>query len=208
MFLLYQKKYKTFPEEAAIDGQVFHINADFRNILRILSLVDDIYIPDDKKFDKLKEWFYDSELPEDIITDDATCAFVDFLKTSDTSAVNLNDFFDDTDDKEQQFCYNFDAGEIYAGFLSAYGIDLIDVDFLHWYKFKILLDNLPPESAFKRKIELRFMDLSIFSSEARKFTELSYAKNSVQIPARIAQTNEESQETQEFNNIWGKAGNK
>jgi len=120
-------------------------------------------------------------------------------------------------DQEPQFCFDFDAGEIYAGFLSEYGIDLTGVNFLHWYKFKTLLENLSPESAFKRKIELRFMDLSGFETVngGRKFNELAAAKEAVQLPEKQtaasfqnrAWEQQNLQNINEFNEIWGKAGN-
>ena len=232
--ILYQKKDKVFPESIKINDNLYNINADFRNILRIFDMFKDGNITEYKKIEKLKRWFFeDSEedslslslsLPEDIsrevIAEIITDCFIGFVggQTPDGYAATpfqkgaLGDIDEAEYKSERQFCYNFDAGEIYAGFLCEYGIDLIDIEFLHWYKFKILLDNLSPESAFKKKIELRFMDLSGFqdnSDGGRKFTELARAKESVQIPGYLEKTEQTNQlqEIKEFNEIWGKAGN-
>lgn len=207
MFLLYQKKYKTYPEEVAAGGFIYHINADFRNILRICEMIDDENIPDNKKINKLKEWFFEYDAPEYGIVE----IFVDFFSTGmGMGDIKISKEYAFTAGEEQQFCYNFDAKEIYAGFLSEYGIDLIEADFLHWYKFRVLLDNLSPESAFKRKVELRFMDLNnLTAGNGRKFAELARAKEAVQLPERKNKTNENQQDIQnidEFMEIWGKAG--
>ncbi|MCL2816683.1 MAG: bacteriophage Gp15 family protein [Oscillospiraceae bacterium] len=207
MFLLYQKKYKTYPETIEIDGSIYHINADFRNILRIFDMIDNEDIPVSKKFRKLKEWFFECDLPENISGETGAEAFIDFVDV-ERNAETFTEYVLVNEEFEKQFCYNFDAEEIYAGFISEYGIDLVDVEFLHWYKFRILLENLPPESAFKRKVELRLMDLNNLSAgNGRKFAELERAKESVQLPVRNPQAREDLQVTKEFNEIWGKAGN-
>lgn len=210
MFLLYQKKEKVYPESINIDGDLYSINADFRNILRIFDMLGEKNISGYRKIKKLTDWFFEDGLPENIPPEIIIDAFIVFLDTqtpvsdavADTPFQKGASGHKDEDEEQEkdgrQFCYNFDAKEIYAGFISQYGIDLICVDFLHWYKFKILLDNLSPDSAFKKKIELRFMDLS-----GNKSTELALAKESVQLPPDITQM----QEIKEFNEIWGKAGN-
>ena len=214
MFLLYQKKDKVYPETVLIDGKLYSINAGFKNILRIFDLLDDENIPEHKKIFKLREWFFNDVLPENISRETIADVFIEFLRMNDDLDDEQND-----DERErdvegavpyiQQFCYNFDAEEIYAGFFSEYNIDLIDVD-IHWYKFKILLVNLSPESAFKRKIELRFMDLNLDGGRPHGAAPtLARAKESVQLPVRNAKSStglQEIKEIEEFNEIWGKAG--
>ena len=199
MFLLYRKKYKIYPEQITVGENLYNINADFRNILRIFDMLEEKDIPEIKKLDLLARWFC-GDMPVEYISE----AFIDFINMKNTEKSDEVS----EEEGEQQFCYNFDAKEIYAGFLSEYNIDLIDIDFLHWYKFKILLENLSPESAFKRKIELRFMDLGEVSG-GRRFTELANAKESVQLPMREVKTQEvqDLKNIEEFNEIWGKAGN-
>jgi|GEM_PF-1182724 len=212
MFLLYQKKYKTYPEEIFIDGKIFHINADFRNILRIFGMISDVNIPENKKLSKLKEWFFDGESGESIeyISNDILSeVFIGFFRMN--REIYDESEYSDEYENTRQFCYDFDAEEIYADFLREYNIDLIEVDFLHWYKFKILLGNLSAESMFRKKIELRFMDLSKFqdnSDGGRRFIELAKAKDTVKLPVFYHdEISEDLQEIKEFNEIWGKAGN-
>ena len=52
-----------------------------------------------------------------------------------------------------------DAGCIYASFLQAYGIDLTETPFLHWWAFAALLENLPEGTPMAQRMHLRTMDL-------------------------------------------------
>jgi len=200
---------------------LYPINADFRNILRIFDMLDNENIAEEKKIGLIIKWFFEyfDFFEDENITHDkydkAVEIFINFINTSSEKREHFvsdsdNDF--ESEENERQFCYNFDAEEIYAGFLSEYNIDLIDVGFLHWYKFKILLDNLSPESAFKKKIELRFMDLSGFHDNSRVFNKLIKAKEAVQLPMRFVEIDTGLDanlvEIKEFNEIWGKAGEK
>jgi hypothetical protein len=205
--LLYQRKRKAFPEMIALGGKSYAVNMDFRNILRIFALSGDGNIPADKKYAKITEWFFEDGAPPDSVLGN-----LDFLEMISPLFNKGGGGGGDQDEQDEpQFCYDFDAHEIYAGFLSEYGIDLISVDFLHWHKFRILLENLSPESAFKRKIELRFADLSGHENNGG----LIRAKEAVQLPQyrqEIQNTDksdesDEFDEFDEFNEIWGKAGN-
>lgn len=41
--------------------------------------------------------------------------------------------------------YEIDSDYIYAAFMSQYGIDLVDIEYLHWHKFLALLKGLKEE---------------------------------------------------------------
>jgi hypothetical protein len=209
---LYGGKDKIFPEMIQMGGEYFAINADFRNILRILALIKDKNVHGIKKIRKICEWFFESKESEKISGIDANTiikSFGDFVNqenavTSDLYAgeETLNQGQNGGYPEIQQFCYEFDGEEIYVSFLSEYNIDLIDVDFLHWYKFRILLSNLSSESAFKKKIALRFLDLSMITRGKKEFSELLKIKESIQLPYEYS--DEEERELQDFRNFWEK----
>ena len=56
--------------------------------------------------------------------------------------------------------YEYDSNYIYAAFLAQYGIDLIDIEYLHWFKFKALFTSLSEECEFMKIVGYRAMDLS------------------------------------------------
>ena len=218
---LYSAKARVFPDFVDIGGVKFPIDADFRNILKILAMMKDKNITDMQKVYKMREWFVgESNESDDSIEGsetadifDAAKAFGKFLRCDNSlndgsnqgqNGQNLQNAQNDTsavvEADEPQFCYEFDACEIYASFLSEYNIDLIECEYLHWYKFRILLDNLSETSAFKRKIALRFMDINEFSRDKSKFSDIVRAWQSVQLP--VVYSDEEMRERQEFEAFW------
>ena len=50
--------------------------------------------------------------------------------------------------------YDIDANYIFAAFLQAYGIDLIETD-LHWHKFQALIDALPEQTMMTKIMQYR-----------------------------------------------------
>ncbi len=55
--------------------------------------------------------------------------------------------------------YEHDGGYIYAAFLAQYGVDLCDIPYLHWWKFKAMLDGLTEEHVFTKIIGYRTMEI-------------------------------------------------
>ena len=221
-FLLYQKRDKNFPASIEIpglrlnglnglNGKKFDIDADFRNILRIFAMLKDYDIPERKRIDTLIRWFFVSDLSDILYeySENIIKTFVNFINPEENRYAGENNEDNEAEANEKEhgeytgngrlFCYDFDAGEIYAGFISEYGIDLIDADspnyvrHMHWYKFKILLANLSSDSMFKKKIELRFLDLSRFTGKA--LAEMTRAKESVQLPEEYAEYTEYTEYT-------------
>ena len=233
-FLLYQRRGKNFPDyieyisaggRESKEVKRFEINPDFRNILRIFAMLKDCEIPENKRIDLLLQWFY-IEPPDlsDISSGVLLQAFADFVNPNSNNNSDNGNNFDSDNGGEQRFCYDFDAEEIFAGFISEYNIDLTETastQYMHWYKFRILLANLSADSAFRKKIELRFMDLNGLSGLSGKMlADISAAKDAVQIPPSDGELNnlnnlselseleklEYYKQLEEFENVWGKVG--
>ena len=203
--ILYQKREKIFPSHTEIDGNLYLINPDYRNILRIFAILKDKKVPEEKRVGKLVQWFFADDKKTELPYETAIKSFTDFInpqsgKNENTAKRFMPEHSDDDGEKEKRFDYDYDAEEIYSGFMSEYNIDLVEVDFLHWYKFRILLGNLSGESAFRKKIELRFMDLSHFNGKA--LADASAAKESVQLPPEYSE--DELREFAEFDSLWGR----
>lgn len=138
------------PETVEVDGSAFAINASYRNILRILAMLQDDEVVESHKPAMLCKWFYDVT-PFNV--DAAITAFMDFLHRGDLPK--------DTDSsRPQTFDYEQDAPDIYASFMSLYGIDLLETD-MHWWRFSALLDGaFRTDCALSEKVKLRTVDAS------------------------------------------------
>lgn len=67
-------------------------------------------------------------------------------------------------DKEIMYDYNIDRQRISAAFLSEYGFNPWERDYLHWWEFKAMFEGLLGLT-FKRVCEVRTMDLTDLKGE-------------------------------------------
>ena len=66
------------------------------------------------------------------------------------------------------FDYAFDAPYLYAAFQECYGLDLLEIPYLHWWKFKWLLNGLPEDCGLMRRVGIRTADLSQIKSKEER----------------------------------------
>jgi len=174
-FSLSYSKEKVFPgrvKDAA--GEYYVINADFRNILKIIRLFGDSKVLDAQKYLLGCKWFYADGMPD---ISEAVTLMTKFMYRHEKGG-------DEGKKTPPQFDYEFDAEEIYTSFLLDYKVDLVEVDFLHWYKFQIMLMNLSAESPFFNKIKLRFADLKDYKGDS--LAKVTRAKRMVQLPVKYS----------------------
>ena len=70
------------------------------------------------------------------------------------------------------FDYDQDDGYIFAAFLEQYGVDLEQVQDLHWWKFKAMFDALRPDCLFSKIVEWRSTDLTqVKDPKEKKFIQ-------------------------------------
>lgn len=70
--------------------------------------------------------------------------------------------------KKQIYSYEFDDEYIYSAFLQQYKIDLNSIKYLHWWKFKALMENLSEETQFVKIMGYRSIDLSKIKDKEEK----------------------------------------
>jgi hypothetical protein len=134
------------PTAVEIGGRAFPIRHDFTDGIRFEMLVCDKAVPESVKLAlALQLWFL--EMP-DADLGDVLSAMLKFYRCGkDDNA--------EADSSEQLYSYAHDYDLIYAGFLSAYGIDLFTCGPLHWWRFKAMLSALPDSSQFIKVVGYR-----------------------------------------------------
>ena len=70
--------------------------------------------------------------------------------------------------RNQIYSFEHDANLIYSAFLSQYGIDLNEIIYLHWWKFKSLFEGLNEENKICKYMEYRSIDLSKIKDKEQK----------------------------------------
>jgi len=150
-------------DEIDIEGTVYTVNASFDVILKVIELLQDERIHPGKKptvalqlliGDTLAEYDFESRLT---IMKEILSGYVQF--EDDVQYDRLGNPVPKAAQEERsgaQYSYTEDADYIYAAFMQAYGIDLIDQQGkLHWAKFKALLNGLPNDTTFSNILQIR-----------------------------------------------------
>jgi hypothetical protein len=96
------------------------------------------------------------------------------------------------------YSYEHDANYIYSAFLSQYGIDLNEIEYLHWWKFKSLFEGLNDENKICEIMGYRAVDLSKIEDKKQK----DRYKRLKQIWALPDNRTEEEKEQDFADNFW------
>lgn len=76
--------------------------------------------------------------------------------------------------KKQIYSYEFDDELIYDAFKNQYGIDLQDIEYLHWWKFKAMFEGLKEDNQIVKIMGYRAMDISKIKdkNERKRYKEI------------------------------------
>lgn len=149
--------FRALPESVEIDGKIYPIDFDFR-----LGVAIETEILGEEKPDvfRLLQLFYMGSIPQNVSK--AVTEMVDFFKIEETESKHA-----ESKKGGRVYDYTMDADVILASFLTAYGIDLSAVS-LHWWTFRRLMLNLPPDTPFMQRVKYRTADLKKLSKDERK----------------------------------------
>lgn len=149
-FSLSRSREKLLPEAIEVFGQRIPVDADFRTVLKCLRILSDPDMEEQQKHMLLHAWFF---------RDFQGFAMPDEMRMSLFAAFLREEEADATGDPAPAD-YEQDADAIYASFFQQYGIDLLEVPFLHWRKFTALMGCLGDDTPFGRRVALREYDAS------------------------------------------------
>ncbi|MDG4985501.1 bacteriophage Gp15 family protein [Lactococcus lactis] len=163
MFSLYQK----INDEVEVSGIKYPLNASFDVMLKLIDLLKEKRLSDINKL-KLSIMLVfgrESQLLNISIEDQGEAirqVFDGYLKSSKNDKPVKRDLqgnvMPELDEEEKKVLYsiNYDAEYIYASFMQAYGLDLLEQQGkLHWFKFKALLSGLPEDTKFEQVMSIR-----------------------------------------------------
>ena len=153
------------PSSVKIDSTEYEINSDFRTSVLFSLLIEDDNLSEEEKVLQALNLYYpvvpdNSEKAIEQIKWFYSCGKLDNpIGNKKARAIS-----------KKVFDFEVDANYIYSAFMSQYNIDLQDIEQLHWWKFKALLEGLKEDNKLSKIIEYRSVDLSkIKDKEQRKF---------------------------------------
>ncbi len=161
MFSLYFKQDDT----VEIDGKTYDLNISFDNVLKIIELMKEERIANVAKVDMAIRLFFkfekDKVIPFDFGTQHQAVLsiFEEYINQKEETIEkdrqgNPMPVYEK--DTKQYYSLKYDAEYIYASFMQAYGIDLIEQQGkMHWFKFRALLSGLPKDTKFCEVVSIR-----------------------------------------------------
>lgn len=130
------------------------VRTDFRVMLRLEQLMQDEELPEAVRYAGALDLFY-TEPPEDVQA--AWNKLWWFYHGGE--AGELRRRREEADKSRVRLCdFEQDAELIFAAFLGQYGIDLVEIEYLHWWKFIALFRNLDEGQQISRIMGWRGAD--------------------------------------------------
>lgn len=157
------------PESVILGGVEYPINTDFRvSILFELTMQNDAISDEQKTIEALK--LYYPELPPAALISEAVDALLWFYRAGkEEKKVRQGSDSDDTETQLQRiYSFEYDDDYIYSAFLAQYRIDLQDIDYLHWWKFKAMFKSLDEDCQFSKIMGYRSIKITSDMSKKQK----------------------------------------
>lgn len=172
------------PHEVNIEGEDYKINSDFRTSILFELLMQDKSITEEDKIIQALELYYPI-LPRDL--NKAIEGILWFYRCGKDEVETKNK---GTGKSTQIYSYNFDDDYIYSAFLDQYGVDLQDVNYLHWWKFKAMFKALKEDNEIVKIMGYRAMDVNKVKDKEQKayYTKM---KELYKIPSNISKGEKE-----------------
>ena len=153
------------PDSVDIGGEEVKINSDFRTSILFELLIQDESIPEEERLYLALKLYYEN-IPEDADIEQYVDRMLWFYRGGKTieeikikgSSGKSNRIYD----------YDIDAEYIYSAFMEQYGIDLQDIEYLHWWKFKALFTSLNENTQMAKIMQYRSIDLNKIDNKEEK----------------------------------------
>lgn len=152
------------PDQATIGGRRYWLRTDFRISILFELLMQDDGLDAREKVRKGLGLYYPA-IPDDLSGAVDTALWFYRCGKEETT---LQKRMAARQGKAQVYSFDHDAGLIYAAFRLAYGIDLQDTVYMHWWKFRVLFNSLPKDCEFMRAMEYRSIDITDSMSKEQK----------------------------------------
>ncbi|HIG0355967.1 TPA: bacteriophage Gp15 family protein [Clostridium sporogenes] len=178
------------PTTIKIEDVEYEINSDFRTSILFELLMQDNYINEENKIIQALQLYYSVIPPNINLAVDKMLWFYrcgkDIIPSKGTGKGKST----------QIYSFNFDDDYIYSAFLDQYRIDLQDIEYLHWWKFKAMFKALKEDNEIVKIMGYRSMDLSKIKDKEEK----NYYRKMQEL-YKIPINKDEKDKLEEINNI-------
>lgn len=151
------------PETVTIDNEEYEINSDFRTSILFELLMQDKLLNDKEKIVNALSLYY-PVCPRNI--NEAINQMLWFYRGGKDIELSKGKGKGKSD--IQIYSFEHDDDYIYAAFMDQYRIDLQDIEYLHWWKFKAMFKSLREDNEIVKIMGYRSIDLSKIKDKEEK----------------------------------------
>ena len=153
------------PKKGEIDGIEYDINYDFRTSVLFEIMIQDNDSVEEEKIIYALNLYYPI-VPKNI--KEAIEKILWFYRCG--KGLEYKKGRVGSGKRTQIYSFEYDDDYIYSAFLNQYGVDLQDVQNLHWWKFKAMFKSLKEDNEFVKIMRYRAMNITKdMSKEQREF---------------------------------------
>lgn len=169
-----------YPEYALIDNKKIKINTDYRTALACLKAINDDEITDIERAYAVISLLFgeDTEIQD---TDEALKKATYFLCCGKKNKQNNDEIVMDFEQDEEY---------IRTSIRTDFGINLNEVDYMHWWEYNELIHGLTEQCILSKVIGIRQMDESDYK-EPKTLKKIRDAKNSVALKKKKIHYNDD-----------------
>lgn len=151
------------PITVEINNEEYGINSDFRTSILFELLMQDESIGEEDKILMALQLYYPI-IPTDInLAIEKMLWFYRCGKDIVKSKGNGR-----SKNPAKIYSFEYDDDYIYAAFMDQYNIDLQDIEYLHWWKFKAMFNSLKEDIKIVKIMEFRSIELSKVKDKEQK----------------------------------------
>lgn len=174
----------SLPETVTVDGKEFGIDSDFRACIILEKILDSNTLDSKHKVMEVLDLFYGDDQPES--AEAAVGAIMRFYccgeKPSKASKPKMNG---EVEIKPKMiYSFEHDAPYIFGAFLTQYGIDLNEIDYLHWWKFQAMFRSLNDSNKIVEIMGYRATDLGKITNKKER-ERIARLKNIYALPENL-----------------------
>ena len=147
------------PEAITVDDEEYPISSNFRTFMLLELLLRDKSLSDERKLEEMVYLIFGENYPQNI-TAEVIDKIIDFYRCGKKETKRQKAVKKTVKNKKRVYDFEWDDAYIYSAFYSTYRIDLNEIDYLHWWKFKALFDALPSDCEFVKIMGYRATDIS------------------------------------------------
>lgn len=156
------------PTNISIDDIKFEINSNFRNSILFEELILNEDISKEEVQNKAIQLYY----KQPIIQSYRPLALQGIIwfyscGRSEEETTSRKEHYNNIKSSDI-YSFKYDDEYIYSAFLDQYGIDLQDIDYLHWWKFKAMFKSLKSDNKIVEIMGYRSMDLNSIKDKEQK----------------------------------------